>query len=320
MATKYCIINDLKNFLSSKSTQQDRVNILNFLYGGKKFYKANKGKPTLDKKIKKAIFSDIKNSLFTDYIDKIDSKSPADNIKLKKWYKLVLKINQCYKNYLHEVALIDSFKYVVFSEAPMLTFSKNLRCQYIFDQDEDSTIYRSVPFQAFTNSTDSTPKANDLIKAFKDNKVLFIDLIPIPLPTIDTKIRENWSKNDDWIIEQDLPLPLTLLKQSFESCTKRLEEIRKKDISFCEDLKIILMMPPKTAMGILDPIALNPTKITPYLPNKLRKYAKSLIRVNEINSKLISPELNNLSLRQFRQIATGSSNYPCLKHFKHAMK
>ena len=320
------ILQELKSFLSRKSGNLRRIRILNFLYSGKNNYQNKE----LTETTKKNITKDIKSELYKEYIEKLDTKIITDieTNKLNEWISLVDNIKKYYTVYLDNLKNVKRFKYLVVSEAPMLTIKSplSLGCKYIFDSDEDSTIYRRVPYQSFTINNNKNPTASHLISTFEKNKVLFIDLISIPLPTIDTDIREKWSVDNDWKIDGNEPLSFTLFKISLDNTIKKLKQIKKDnglpdEIIFNSNLKIILMMPPKTSMGIIDFVAADPKNNFENLPKEINKnlIIKNLIRINGHDSKKISEQLKNIVLRQYRQVVMNSSNNPCVKHFKHAI-
>lgn len=135
---------------------------------------------------------------------------------LLKWRNLVTQIklsNSCYIEKIKNVEL----EYLVISEAPMLNFnSGEFSCNYVFGESSNVGSYRKVPYQAFGGNKEN-PLSNDLVELFVNKKVGFFDLIPIPLPKIDTELRRLWSQDIDYNI-QCLPrtifflsLPLRIL-------------------------------------------------------------------------------------------------------------
>ena len=322
MTNEENILKDLNDFLVKKSSQKRRIRVLNFLYSGKGDYPNGN---TLSDTTRKNIIKDSQSPLFSEYINKLDLKveDKDTNNKLKEWIELVNNIKISYKKYLNSVSDVNQFEYLVIAEAPMLTINMCLNCNYIFDDKKNSTFYRSVPYNAFSTEKNKNPTAADLIKIFKEKKVLFIDLISIPLPTIDSKIREKWSKEKNWRVDGNQPLPISLLKISFANAINELKKIKKVDeIKFAKELKVVFMMPPKTSMGIIDYIAKDKQNNKKNLPHELQDLSivNNLIRTNDFEAKTITKELDKVSLRQFRQIAMNSSNNPCVKHFKHAIK
>ena len=321
------ILNDLKLFLNKRSSQKRRIRVLNFLYSGKQKYPEE---TSLSKTTKSNITKDLKSPLYREYINKLGDANNIDNeAKLNEWSQLVENIQESYLAYLNAISEVETFKYLIISEAPMLTIINPiaLNCNYIFDSSKPSTIYRKVPYQAFSDDLEkSQPKAQELIDVLKKNGVLFIDLISIPLPTIDSDVREKWSRDTNWVLEETktkepIPLPLTLLKISFENVINHLKRLKKtSDIKYDNNLKIILMMPPKTSIGIVDYLAENPINRCESLPNELKNHVFSLIRLNDYFATVESPELKRFSLRRFRQVAMNPSNNPCVNHFKHAIK
>jgi hypothetical protein len=321
------ILKDLKSFLSKKSSQKRRIRILNFLYSGKQNYPEES---SLSKTTKSNITEDLKSPLYREYINKLDDANNIENVaKLNEWSVLVENIKKFYLNYLKAISKVETFKYLIISEAPMLTVNNPiaLNCNYIFDPSKPCTIYRKVPYQAFSdNYKNSQPGAQELIDVLIEKSVLFIDLISIPLPTIDSDLREKWSRNINWVLEETqtkepIPLPLTLLKISFKHVITELKKIKcTEEIKFDKNLKIVLMLPPKTSIGIVDYLAENPINRCESLPNELKNQVISLIRLNDYFATIESPDLKRFSLRRFRQVAMNPSNNHCVDHFKHAIK
>jgi hypothetical protein len=73
-----------------------------------------------------------------------------------------------------------------------------------------------------------------------------MDLIPIPLPELNTKLRKHWSINEKYFIEENKPRVVTFLEIAFKYF------LEKTKCKIDPNIKIALMMPPKSALGILN--------------------------------------------------------------------
>jgi hypothetical protein len=176
------------------------------------------------------------------------------NIK-KNWIETVRNIQESYNNYLN-VMKFKEIKYIIISEAPLLKFSEgNFSCNYILDNlIQSAGSYRTAPFHAlnkifnenYNKEITDEISADDLITLCKTNGIGFMDLIPIPLPELNTKLREQWSINQQYFIEPEKPRVITFLEIAFKYF---IDETKCK---IDPNVKIALMMPPKTALGILN--------------------------------------------------------------------
>ena len=260
---------------------------------------------------------------------------------INEWIKLVKINHEAYCYYLTEL-FKDSIeiKYVIISEAPMLTIKEDngnilFDCKYVFSKQHSNVgSYRKVPFDAFHEinnipiTKNENPSADDLINLFVENRVLFLDLIPLPLPKIDSDLRKNWSANSKYFID-DKPRVITFLSCSLEFIFKYVKGKTKKEIYFSPDTKIALMMPSNSALGIINfyitlkekiPLkysfckTINKT-IDPFC-GKIKNISEIISRTNkEIDAK----KLKEYSLRLHRQLAIGSQGGPELELLKHAL-
>ncbi len=295
----------------------------------------------LKKNIKKAKTNEDKATLNRNYQSNL--KKSIDEIKgdlIKEWIDLVNINHKVYNNYL--IKLFEKsteIKYVIISEAPMLT-TKDYNgkivfdCKYIFSDSHDNIgSYRKVPFDAFQeiNNCDQhkndNPSANDLINVFVQNRVLFLDIIPLPLPKIESDLRKNWSTNTHYFIN-DEPRVITFLRCSLAFIFDFVKSQTGKEICF-SDTKIALMMPSNSALGIINfyinlkekmPLkyslcrTINKT-IDPF-NGKIKNISEIITRTNkEIDAK----KVKEYSLRLHRQLAIGSQGGPELELLKHAL-
>jgi hypothetical protein len=348
----------LYNFFYKTSNENERFQMFNFLCAKKdenvndasfsdKFIEWIGRKSEIAKKIGVLDdYYDLKKNLKKSKTDKeklnreyqVRLKHSIDSIKtnlINEWINLVKSNHKAYINYLKELFKdSNEIKYVIISEAPMLTIKENngnilFDCKYIFSrQHENVGSYRKVPFDAFeenkhiTNLKKSNTRADDLINLFVKKRVLFLDLIPLPLPKIDSDLRKNWSTNAEYFID-DEPRVINFLRCSLAFI---FEIVKDKEFHFSDDTQIALMMPTNSALGIINFYmdlesktnssgTLN-EKIEPFI-GKIKNISKIITRTNnETDAK----ELKEYSLRLHRQVAIGSQGGPELELLKHALK
>ncbi len=226
---------------------------------------------------------------------------------LLKWRALVNGIKKSNNAYIDKING-QELDYLVISEAPMLNFeSGEFSCNYVFGDNPKVGSYRKVPYQAFGGKQDN-PSSDDLINIFSSNKVGFFDLIPIPLPKIDTELRRLWSQEKAYFIE-GLPRTIYLLKLAFDNFNSQSE------CNITDKIKVILMMPPNTAMGIIS-YYLNGNKTG---NNILDGLSNKFIIENTNFDVWNNKELKGIPVRLHRQIVMNGSGGPDLKLFKHAL-
>ena len=172
-----------------------------------------------------------------------------------KWLDSVAHVQISYNLYLQQMKGTE-IKYIIISEAPLLKFSKDkFSCNYILDKNIQSAgSYRTAPFNAlnkilnknYKQQTTNEISADDLITLCKTHGIAFMDLIPIPLPELNTKLREHWSINEKYFTEENKPRVVTFLEIAFKYFLEETKCIIDPNV------KIALMMPPKSALGILN--------------------------------------------------------------------
>jgi hypothetical protein len=260
----------IEKFFQEKSNIQDRFIGFNFLYNETKEitdYNANEFDETTLSWIKEKE-ADLKFRL--EYLKRTHSQENTVNIeenihviegffdfqKTKaSWLKTVINVQNSYNEYLKEMKNIQ-INYIIISEAPLLKFSEEgFSCNYILDKKIKSAgSYRTAPFHAlnrvltnkYNRENTNEITASDLINFCKKNGIAFMDLIPIPLPELNTKLREHWSINPKYFIESEKPRVITFLEIAFEYF------MNKTNCNIDPNVKIALMMPPKTSLGILN--------------------------------------------------------------------
>ena len=305
-----------------------RVPMINFLYGGMDKLEEEEEIAVSDR----LIGTKEEDSFLKEYslgkVDKIKKTTDIFDLFIKQWGDLTERIHKEYVEYIKYLTN-EPIKYLIVSEAPLLDISTPMKfkCDYIFGGDEECTIYRSAPYHAFNKLTvknyskksRTNVKQNEILNCMKHKRVAFIDLVPLPLPSIPTEVRRDWSFNENFRIEDDYPLSFSLFIMAFERFKNKYFECHEKEPVFDENLKIIFMMPPKTSMGIIDYLAKDPETRKASLPNELQGHIAIIIRTNNSNAKTVSPSLAELPLRQYRQVAVNYSNNPCIETFLHAI-
>jgi hypothetical protein len=259
---------------------------------------------------------------------------------IDEWINLVESNHCAYIEYLNKLFENSHIiKYVIISEAPMLTIKEDKKnvlfdCKYIFSSEHEKVgSYRNVPFVAVQeinksyNSNNENPSALELIDVFVKNRVLFLDLIPLPLPKIDRNLRKNWSTNSDFFINNE-PRVITFLRCTLAFIFKFVTEKTEKEICF-SDAKIALMMPSNSALGIINfyinlkenmllkyGLCRTVSKIDEPFNGKIKNISEIITRTNkEIDAR----KLKEYSLRLHRQVAIGSQGGPELELLKHAL-
>ena len=330
---KNTILEKLDKFLTEED-DDSRIPIFNFLYGGELFLNEENLHPYIIQRI----VGKETDSIIKEYSLEIKTEIPDKNsgevlsrlimTNFHNWKELANRIHREYKEYVNKLQN-NPIQYLIVSEAPLLDISdiENISCKYIFGETNESTVYRSTPYHAFKKSLEPGYKQANITGITKvnfeqvmiTNNIAFIDLVSLPLPTISTDVRRDWSFNKGFQINEKTPLSFTLFTLAYNRF-KKLYESKNRKLILSEKLKIIFMMPPKTSMGIIDYLATDPENRKEALPEELQKHIDIIIRTNDRSAKKISPALAELPLRQYRQVAVNYSNNPDIEIFLHAMK
>jgi hypothetical protein len=292
----------------------------------------------LKKKLKKSTTDEDKQKLNRQFQFKLKSSIESKKTELiDEWISLVQGIHDAYIDYLNGLFKeSNEIKYVIISEAPMLTIKEEnenilFDCKYIFSQQHENVgSYRKVPFDALQkingilNHKKGNPSANELINLFIEKRVLFLDLIPLPLPKVDSVLRKNWSTNPKYFINNE-PRVITFLRCSLAFIFEFVKNRNHEEICFSET-QIALMMPSNSALGIinfymdLDSKASSSStvieKIDPF-SGKIGNISKIITRTNNEND---AKKLKEYSLRLHRQVAIGSQGGPELELLIHALE
>lgn len=229
---------------------------------------------------------------------------------LNMWLDEHLKVDNFKKEYIHAMKKNNKkpIDILFVSEAPPLKFIDNkLHSKYIFGSDKSIGAYRTAPYNAIKYVKEKKKKysANvsntDLINLFDKYNVGFLDLIPIPMPNpISTDLRDHWSSDTSGKSKE--PIVVQMLNHAIDNFKNETERM------FNEDLIIVLMMPVKTALGIID-YCISYDKID---NSFIGKYKNSIIKTNTNTTKLNSNDtgLKTLALRLHKQVVSSDAGSP----------
>jgi hypothetical protein len=229
------------------------------------------------------------------------------NVLLEKWRDVIKKIGDARSEYIKGISG-KPLDYLIISEAPMLNYNNGeFACNYVFGNNPNGGSYRKVPYEAL-GGTGTNPEGPDLIKLFVEKKVGFFDLILIPLPKIDTELRRLWSQCCQYYI-CGIPRTMFFLELAFKKF------MENSECQITDNTKVILMMPPNSAMGIIS-FYLGGGSTENECLNSLSDKFK---RENTNCDIQGNPDLNGVPVRLHRQIVMNGSGGPDLKLFKHAL-
>lgn len=306
---------NIKDFLNnSRKKFKDWVACFNFIYSGDASLK-NELSPSTIKRINEAR-KKSKDDFLKEFIDKKNSKTKRAIIEnLISW-------DLCVKNDIinHKKKCIESLaeiktpiKYIIFSEAPMLTWKKNNKpySNYIFSNRQIRGSYRSAPYKAF-----QAPKKlvthEDLIDTFKVKRVAFIDLIDLPLP-ISTEIRCKWNYE---IKINSKPLTIVFLENALLNF---LIEMNENSIDLDQNFEFAFMMPPQTAFGIIEHIRDHGPINVQYNGKTIKIDSGKAIECNDNDTKKLFKYLKEEILPLYSRIAMDGSNNPSDKLLRRAL-
>jgi hypothetical protein len=259
---------ELKGFLFEKSkSSESRFRGFNFLYAETSHNQKYKEDGFSDETIKwinqTCIELSEKLNATIENIerDKINNEISVLNSILKKeilinWLGCVDNVLNAQSQYIKALTKSKKpIKYLIISEAPPLSIQDNkLFSNYVFlNNDNTKDIYRTVPFDAIRNiendnesSLNEKCKGDDLIKFYSKYRVAFLDIIPIPLPTIATNLRKHWCTDLFYSIDGKTPRIIQFLNLSI------IEFINKLGgVTFDTDLKIAFMAPTTISENIV---------------------------------------------------------------------
>jgi hypothetical protein len=185
----------------------------------------------LKKLVKSLLNSEFELNIEDDKTKSNPEDSDGDGAKTfidelsKKW----LNNEQKSDSYYNEIKKIDQYYYIIIGEdAPY-------GGAYLLGQDEND---KKGPY--YTSIKNLFNEDDTLSKILIAKKILFFDLLTIPLP-IYSDLRKKWSTDDDFKIDNK-QLPVFLLEVAFEHFQLK-SKIKK-------NTEIAIMMPTKTSAGI----------------------------------------------------------------------
>ena len=226
------------------------------------------------------------------------------NLEKDKWakyvenYENVVRCN--YSKYMDTLSG-NELKYLIISEAPPIKWSKGdiLKTNYIFDINNKSVgVYRDEPFLAFEGKNNQT-----ILDVFKNQKVGFLDLLPIPIPLSST-LRSRWASEEKFRINNKA-LTVLLLEWAIEYF---LIECNKRKIILAADLKICFMMPGNTSMSIFNYFETKPKEGlffgSVFIPNDV------IVKTNHGLKERYFKQLSKTNLPLYKINGCGSGNIP----------
>ena len=301
------------NETSKKEDLEDWFSCVNFIYTGKPEENSKLSSETIEEieDTKKKAKDDALISLLVDF-DGFDITTNR-----KKWVACINNhIRKPKKNYLKNLFKNrNPLKYIIFSEAPMLTWKKDEdpSSNYVFRSDcKPKGSYRSAPYKVFNVTQKKSVESKELIETFSRERVAFIDLIDLPIP-ISTELRCKWNYE---IKINCKPLTIVFLENALLNFLK---EMIKESIDLAPNFEFAFMMPPQTAFGIIEYIRdSGPVNVQDGGKSITIDYLKT-IECNSYDTKKLFGYLKNEILPLYARIAMDGSNNPGDKLLKRAL-
>lgn len=310
----------IKKFINSPTShddQEDWFSCVNFIYTGDFNENKKLSKQAIEEieKIKKNSTDDALVISLVEIEGFNFSKKKDISDKWRSWKRCIGRdIISPKKKYLEKLFSDTSpLKFIIFSEAPMLTWkkSKNPISNYIFKKCKVNGSYRSAPYKAF-NTPKKSVTNDDLIKTFFDKRVAFIDLIDLPLP-INSELRSKWNYE---IKINCKPLSIVFLENALLNFLK---EMNNNRIELEQDFEFAFMMPPQTAFGIIEYIRDNGQIQVQDQGKFITINYHKAIECNDNDTKKLFSYLKEEILPLYARIAMGGSNNPSDKVLKRAL-
>ena len=296
----------------SKTDKQMRKLFINIIYNGFQQKNYPVWSLCISKKTKTAIIKGITEKRLKDEAKKLfnseseielniqgQKKNKNDNLKANDFIEELSKKwknnEQKSKNYYDEIKKLPYYEYVIIGEdAPY-------GGAYLLG---NKIIDKKGPYYIPLNNAFKGEKA-ELIDALISNKVLFFDLLTIPLP-ISSDLRKGWSTEEFYNIAGK-QLPVFLLEVAFEHF-----DLKNK----INDAKIAIMMPTKTSSSIYNYYEQIKSKDDLYCL-KERLTAKSCW--NEINDYHQTIITNGKCFNYYKSNTISGSNTPDVDLLKYAL-
>lgn len=329
LAKRYVLLNKIqimmteekiKKFINnptSKDDINDWFSCVNFIYTGVDCEYQNLSAETII--VIEEIIMKSKDDALVSSLVEIEgfnfSKKKDISDKWLLWNKCINRdIVKPKKKYLEKLFFDKKpLKFIIFSEAPMLTWKKFKLpySKYIFKNCSVNGAYRSAPYKAFNKPKDSVTN-EELITTFSNHRVAFIDLIDLPLP-INTKLRCKWNYE---IKINCKPLTIVFLENALLNFLK---EMFNNEIELEQDFEFAFMMPPQTAFGIIEYIRDNGNIEVQYEGKFITINYHKAIECNDNSTKKVFGYLKEEILPLYARIAMGGSNSPSDKLLKRAL-
>jgi hypothetical protein len=299
------------NETSKKEDSNDWYSCVNFIYTGESEENSKLSSETI-----KEIEDTIKKAKDDALISLLVDMDGFDITNRKKWVTCINNhIRKPKKEYLKNLFKNKSpLNYIVFSEAPMLTWKKggDPSSNYIFRKCKVKGSYRSAPYKVFNTPKNKAVTNSELIDTFSRERVAFIDLIDLPIP-ISTQLRCKWNYE---IKINCKPLTIVFLENALLNF---LREMIKGNVDLVPNFEFAFMMPPQTAFGIIEYIRDNgPINVQDGGKSITIDYLKT-IECNSYDTKKIFGYLKEEILPLYARIAMGGSNNPSDKLLKRAL-
>jgi hypothetical protein len=259
----------LKRVLYGKYDDGDFIRFLNVVYSGRD------EDTELSEVTKKNLNRYFKKSTFIGSIrSQIMNGRKKCKLKTRHYYKQCLQFKK-------------PFQFIIFGETPPISGCHLLGKDV---KDRNSRYYGAL--KGLVNL-----KTNSLSSQLIEKKVLFIDIMPIPLP-INEKLRNKWSYE------------FTIGKINLSAILFMLALKHAKSFGINDHLKIALMMPGKTADGII----MEAFKKEPFiLPQIAPQFDKNVIKQlkSRYTDKYLKKCLEDSTIPStFKVLALDRSNYP----------
>ena len=310
----------IKKFINRPTSHNDKkdwFSCVNFIYTGDSNENSKLSEQAIEEieKIKKNSTDDALVSSLVEIEGFNFSKNKDISDKWLLWNNCIKRdIVNPKKKYLKKLFSNKTpLKFIIFSEAPMLTWkkSKNPISNYIFKKCKVNGSYRSAPYKAF-NTPKKSVTNDDLIKTFFDKRVAFVDLIDLPLP-INTELRCKWNYE---IKINCKPLTVVFLENALLNFLK---EMNNNKIELEQDFEFAFMMPPQTAFGIIEYIRDNGQIQVQDQGKFIAINYHKAIECNDNDTKKLFGYLKEEILPLYARIAMGGSNNPSDKLLKRAL-
>ncbi len=191
-----------------------------------------------------------------------------------------------YAHNKHLSSFIESFQVskILVYEAPPYQADESSNINYLLLDDASGSYVTAI-------KTYSQPEinSNDIAEILRESKVLFFDLLMMPIP-LSSDVRKSWFDKNCFFIE-DKPLPVYLFEMN-------LKYLISKKINFTASPNFAIGTPHLTALPIFK-----------YYSSKTGVFHSSLRATNDIETRQIA-ELGRLVLPLFKACFVNASNNP----------